>query len=138
MEDTSEATISWDEAIEKIIELSNAQNFPDDVLAAVDDLRRKHLKVRRDLRDSIFTHLFRRKEYVLELYKTLHPEDTEVTLADIRIITIENVLASGIHNDLGFSVRDQLFVLVEAQTKWSQNIVLRELQYLVDTWDRYL
>ena len=32
-------------------------------------------KVKRTIKDSIFTFLFRQPEYLRELYLTLHPED---------------------------------------------------------------
>ena len=31
------------------------------------------------IKDSVFTNLFQDKKYLLQLYKTLHPEDTQVT-----------------------------------------------------------
>lgn len=31
------------------------------------------------IKDSVFTNLFQDKRYLLQLYKTLHPEDTQVT-----------------------------------------------------------
>ena len=39
-----------------------------------------------------------------------------------------------IYNDLGFSVRDRLLILVEAQSTWSPNILIRALIYTVQTW----
>lgn len=66
------------------------------------------------IKDSVFTHLFREKRYLLQLYKCLHPEDTDVTEADITDITIENVLMDDLYNDLGMRVRDRLVILTEA------------------------
>ena len=34
-------------------------------------------KVNRNFKDSVFCELFSRPEYFLELYKVLHPEDTD-------------------------------------------------------------
>lgn len=53
---------------------------------------------------------------MLQLYKTLHPEDTEVTQDALTDITIHNILTDAIYNDLGFVVDDRLVVLVEAQS----------------------
>ncbi len=38
------------------------------------------------------------------------------------------------YNDLGFTVRGRLLVLVEAQSSWSSNILIRILLYLTDTY----
>jgi len=87
----------------------------------------------RNFKDSVFTDLFSRKEYTLQLYQALHPEDTEASEDDIEIVTVQNVLTSDQHNDLGFTVGNRLLVLVEAQSTWSPNIVLRSLLYTAQT-----
>lgn len=56
----------------------------------------------------------------------------------MEIVTIEQVLADGIYNDLGFVVGDRLIVLAEAQSTWSENIVIRELIYLMRTYQEYI
>ena len=66
------------------------------------------------IKDSVFTHLFKEKKYTLELYKALHPESKDVTEEDIKPITLENVLMANMYNDLGFSVKDKIFILTEA------------------------
>ena len=75
---------------------------------------------------------------VLEMYRVLHPEDTEVVAEDIDIVTLGNVLVDGIYNDLGFRVGNRLMVLVEAQSTWSENIIVRALMYLVQTYQDYI
>ena len=84
----------------------------------------------------MFSCLFRQPEYLRELYLVLHPEDAGVKTKDIRIITLENVLTNGEHNDLGFLVRDTLMILVEAQTTFSVNLGLRLLLYVAETYRR--
>lgn len=42
------------------------------------------------------------------------------------------------YNDLGFLVGNQLIVLVEAQSKWSDNIIVRVFLYLAQTWKDYI
>mgnify|MGYP002625456673 CR=1 FL=1 len=92
---------------------------------------------KRRAKDSVFTHLFSEPKYLLELYKTLHPEDTEATEADISDVTIQNVITDNMYNDLGFFVRDTLVILLEAQSTWSPNIVIRVLLYLAQTYNNY-
>ncbi|MCD8215419.1 MAG: hypothetical protein LUC97_07255 [Clostridiales bacterium] len=40
-------------------------------------------------------------------------------------------------NDLGFAVKDKLFVLVEAQSTVSVNIIIRSFMYLARTYQEY-
>lgn len=90
------------------------------------------------LKDSVFTHLFRDRKYLLELYRTLHPADTITTAYDLKNVTLSSVLSNTIYNDLGFRVGSQLLALVEAQSTWSLNIVVRGLFYLSRTYMDYL
>lgn len=93
---------------------------------------------KRDIKDSVFTFLFSEPEYTKQLYLSLHPEDTTVQTDDIKLVTLENILAIGQYNDLGFQVRDKLILMVEAQSTFSPNIPLRMLMYLAKTYSEYL
>ncbi len=92
---------------------------------------------KRKIKDSVFTNLFQDKKYLLQLYKALHPEDTEVTEDEIADVTIKHVLIDADYNDLGFSVGNRLMVLVESQSTWIYNIIIRALMYLVQTYHDY-
>ena len=93
--------------------------------------------MKRTIKDSVFTDLFQNKKYLLQLYKSLHPED-DVTEDDLTDVTINNVLTDNIYNDLGFVVEDRLMIFVEAQSSvWTVNIIVRALMYLVQTWHDY-
>ena len=94
--------------------------------------------VKRNIKDCVFTDLFGNKKYLRELYLALHPEDTDVTEDDLTDITIENVLVNDLYNDLGFRVGDRLIILVEAQSTWSPNILIRSLLYLATTYQQYI
>lgn len=93
---------------------------------------------KRDIKDSVFTFLFSDIEYTEQLYLSLHPEDTDIRDEDFRLVTLENILAIGQYNDLGFQVRDKLILLVEAQSTFSPNIPLRMLMYLAKTYNEYI
>ena len=95
-------------------------------------------KTKRKSKDSVFVDLFANEENVLQLYKELHPEDTQVTIEDIQIQTIKSVLVNTLYNDLGFLVKDKFVMLVEAQSVWNPNMPLRMLFYLAETYRRYL
>lgn len=89
-------------------------------------------------KDSVFGFIFKQPENTRRLYLTLHPEDSDVTEADCKLVTLEHILTNGMTNDLGFQVRDKLILLVEAQSKYSANIVLRMLLYLAATYKEYI
>ncbi len=88
-------------------------------------------------KDSVFTSLFREPKYLLQLYQALHPEDHEATEDSIRNVTITNVLLDQYYNDVGFQVGEKLVILVEQQSSWSINIVVRCLLYLAQTYQEY-
>jgi len=92
---------------------------------------------KRKIKDSVFTNLFQDKKYLLQLYKSLHPEDCDVTEDEIADVTIKHVLIDADYNDLGFSVGNRLMVLVESQSTWTLNIIIRALMYLVQTYHDY-
>lgn len=101
-------------------------------------LKKQENIIKHNLKDSVFTNLFSRSEYLLQLYQTLHPEDLEITENDLSTVTINNLITNGIHNDLGFTVRDASIHLIEAQSTWSSNIVFRELEYIIKSYRKYL
>ncbi len=93
--------------------------------------------MKRTIKDSVFTNLFQDKKYLIQLYQALHPEDKEVTEDNLTDVTIENVLTDNIYNDLGFMVGNRLLILVEAQSTWTVNIIIRALMYLIQTYHNY-
>jgi len=93
--------------------------------------------MKRTIQDSVFTNLFRDKKYLIQLYRALHPEDTTTTEDDIVTVTIQNILTDNPYNDLGILIGDLLLILVEAQSTWSVNIIIRALMYLMQTYNEY-
>ena len=89
------------------------------------------------VKDSVFSTLFQDKKYLIQLYRALHPEDTEATEDALTDITIRNVLTNGIYNDLAFRVGDKIMFLVEHQSSWTMNIIIRVLMYLAQTYHDY-
>ncbi|MBO4684593.1 MAG: hypothetical protein J5600_04600, partial [Desulfovibrio sp.] len=57
------------------------------------DIKRSTIK--RNIKYSVFTHLFSKHEYLVQLYRTLHPEDDTVTESDVYCLTIKNILTNG-------------------------------------------
>ena len=98
----------------------------------------KEKSMRHSGKDTVFRDMFSKKKYLIQMYKALHPEDSTITKADLKIITLQSILLNGIYNDLGLMVRGkQLMILVEAQSTWSPNIVIRALIYLMSTYQDY-
>ena len=89
---------------------------------------------KRKIKDNVFTNLFQDKKYLLRLYKALHPEDSDVTEDDIKDVTLKHVLVDADYNDLGFSVGGRLVIMVESQSTWTLNIIIRALMYLIQTY----
>lgn len=94
--------------------------------------------VKHTVKDSVFTDIFSMKKYLLQLYQALHPEDKGTGEDDLRNITIKNILINGLYNDLGFQVGERVIILVESQSSWTMNIIIRALLYLAQTYQDYL
>lgn len=98
-------------------------------------------KVKGKVQCSLFENLFGEPNRVLRLYKSLHKEDCEdISVEDISIINLGNdkSFTNKQYNDLGFLVRDRLIVMVEAQSTWSINIIIRIFLYLAESYDTYI
>ena len=53
-------------------------------------------------------------------------------------MTLSSLIMRNRFNDLGFLVRDRLLVLVECQSTFTENILIRFILYLADTYNRYI
>ena len=95
-------------------------------------------RMKRTIKDSVFTMLFAIPENVMALYRALHPEDDTIRPEDLTTITLETALVTSIYNDLGLQVRETIVVLIEAQSTFSWNLPFRLLLYLAETLDNYV
>ena len=103
-----------------------------------DTKQTQEVKAKRTAKNSVFLDLFQDKKNLLKLYKTLHPEDTEATEDTLDIVTIDNVLTDNLYNDLGIMVgNNRLLLLLEAQSSWTVNILIRILLYLAQSYHEY-
>ena len=80
----------------------------------------------------LFVDMFSRKEYCRMLYLALHPEVKRLREADIGDIRMSRMVIERPYNDLVFTVKNRMLVLVEAQGRWSGNIALELLLHLAD------
>lgn len=122
---TADAVSIQDQPVQAEMPSSQTETQPDQI-------------AKKTAKDSVFRDLFENPKYLLQLYQSLHPEDTETTQEQIGSVTIKNVLLDQMYNDLGFTVGSKLLLLVEAQSTWSVNIVVRVLLYLASTWQEYI
>ena len=98
----------------------------------------QEVKAKRTAKNSVFLDLFQDKKNLLKLYKTLHPEDTDTTEDTLDIVTIDNVLTDNLYNDLGIMAgNNRLLLLLEAQSSWTVNILIRILLYLAQSYHEY-
>ena len=104
-----------------------------------DDTRQtREVRAKRTAKNSVFLDLFQDKKNLLELYKTLHPEDADATEDKLDIVTIDNVLTDNLYNDLGIMAGgNKLLLLLEAQASWTVNILIRILLYLAQSYHEY-
>ena len=102
-----------------------------------DTKQTQEIMAKRTAKNSVFLELFQNKSHLLRLYKTLHPEDTTATEDSLTDVTIENVLTDNLYNDLGFIVNNKLMILIEAQSTWTMNILVRVLLYMAQSYHEY-
>ena len=114
---------------------TNLSNRDDEVKEKTKNITEAMAK--RTAKNSVFLDLFQNKNYLLKLYKTLHPEDITATEDSLTDITIKNVLTDNFYNDLGFIVDNKLMILIEAQSTWTINILVRALLYLAQSYHEY-
>ncbi|MBQ6502602.1 MAG: hypothetical protein IJI57_01655 [Flexilinea sp.] len=89
-------------------------------------------------KDGVFCDLFKDPKYLIQLYYALHPEDDTASITDITLVTLENQMLRTQYNDLGFIIGNRLMILIEEQTLWTLNILIRILMYLGETYQRYI
>ena len=103
-----------------------------------DTKQTQEVKAKRTAKNSVFLDLFQDKKNLLKLYQTLHPEDTDATEDTLDIVTIDNVLTDNLYNDLGIMAgNNRLLLLLEAQSSWTVNILIRILLYLAQSYHEY-
>ncbi len=94
--------------------------------------------VKRNIKSSVFTHLFSISKYKKELYLSLYPKDENIDEKDIKTWTLSSIFTNIQINDLGLLVKNKLLVLVEAQSIWTLNILPRMIEYIGESFNRYV
>lgn len=56
---------------------------------------------------------------------------------DLITISFKNIFTDDIYNSLGFAKGDKLMVLAKAKSTWTDNIIVRAFEYMVNSYLRY-
>ena len=94
--------------------------------------------VKRNIKSSVFTHLFSISKYKKELYISLHPKDNDIEEKEIKTWTLSSIFTNIQINDLSLLVKNKLLILVEAQSTWTLNILPRMIEYIGESFNRYV
>ncbi len=73
-------------------------------------------RIRRNIRDSVFSKMVKSPKYLKRIYLSLHPEDSEVREEDLHLITSEPVFLGGVIQDCCFTVRRKKAIFIEVQS----------------------
>ena len=96
--------------------------------------------VNRKYKDTLFAALFGRIEHktdIIDLYNVLNGTSYPHT-AEIEIVTIENTVYLGMHNDAAFLIDNETISLWEEQSSWNPNMPLRGLIYLAQEYRKLI
>ena len=89
-------------------------------------------KVKKNMRDSMFTSFFGEEDNFIDLYKECSQRELRLGDAE-RFILDSDVLKRGLSNDIAFLTKDNaLLILMEHQSLPNPNMALRMLIYYVD------
>jgi len=87
----------------------------------------------RQYKDSVFTLLFSDKVKLADMYGGI--TGVEIEPDKIKLTTLKRVLSGGVYNDLAFVLNDKLVVLIEHQSTVNENMPLRMLLYIAETYN---
>jgi predicted transposase/invertase (TIGR01784 family) len=91
--------------------------------------------VNREYKDSVFTLLLNNAKVIAEVYGAISGINYGADVK-IKIATLKKALAGGMLNDVAFVLNDRLVVLIEHQSTINENMPLRMLLYIAETYDR--
>lgn len=98
--------------------------------------REECLKIRRNIRDSVFQAIITRPGYLRKIYLSLYPEDNNITEEELKLIKTEPVFIGGAIHDCCFTVRDEKVIFIEVQSTLCKLLPERMLRYYANTITR--
>ena len=100
------------------------------------------LRTKRKYKDSLFVDLFARcdeaEENFLSLFNALHGSSFKKGEIPVKPLELDNIIYTGLSNDLSMLVGSSLVVLVEHQSTINENMPLRFLEYLAKLYEKIL
>ena len=85
-------------------------------------------RVKRTYKDSLFCDIFRRKDYLQDVYRGLFGRD--VSLQEIQLMTLQGTFFNDEKNDVSFLAGKRQIVLMEHQRTLNENMPLRMFWYM--------
>ena len=85
-------------------------------------------RVKRTYKDSLFCDVFRRKDYLQDVYRGLFGRD--VSLQEIQLMTLQGTFFNDEKNDVSFLAGKRQIVLMEHQSTLNENMPLRMFWYM--------
>jgi len=85
-------------------------------------------RVKRTYKDSLFCDIFRRKDYLQDVYRGLFGLD--VSLQEIQLMTLQGTFFNDEKNDVSFLAGKRQIVLMEHQSTLNENMPLRMFWYM--------
>ncbi len=96
-----------------------------------------HLKANRTYKDSVFSSFLGELRRLVEIYNAV--EGTEYPLdTPVEINTLTDVLWQDRINDLSFTLKGQMMVLIEHQSTLNDNMALRMLLYVARLYEKLM
>ncbi len=92
-----------------------------------------YLKIRRNIRDSVFQSIITKPKYLREIYLSLYPEDKDIKEEDLKIIKTAPVFIGGAIHDCCFTVRDEKVIFIEVQSTLCRLLPERMLRYYTES-----
>ncbi len=89
----------------------------------------RELKQNSKIKDTLFSLIVKERRFLLEIYKSIHPEDVTVGEEDVELVNIEPLFFRTVYNDMAILVRKRLLILIEDQSTWTENIKYRLMEY---------
>ena len=112
------------------------------ILSKKATLGEKMLRTKRKYKDSLFVDLFARcdeaEENFLSLFNALHGSSFKKGEITVKPLELDNIIYTGLSNDLSMLVGSRLVVLVEHQSTINENMPLRFLEYLAKLYEKIL
>lgn len=93
------------------------------------------LRVNRKYEDTLFTSLFKEKDYAALLYNSLFPQEN-IREEDIKVLEMKKVFTVDIYNDVCLLAKNKMLLLTEHQSTLNYNMPLRVFLYIAEEYKR--